>query len=214
MSVEPFGIRFPIPGWNTGASSPTAQFTSVASPPREKALPPAAPAAAAPAGGKTIKLGVRTALSGSVAKPGNEVLNSGQLAVDEWNAKGGAGGMKIEVLSVDDASNPGQSATVSEKLFGPFSNPVGQTVRIRNIPFQVVAVAGRKGQTPTGQDSDDVVFIPRTSFQAKIQGGLGKFLQGTIFISATNASAAERQVAELLRDRHRIGGARERRPIR
>ena len=86
------------------------------------------------------------------------------------------------------------------------SNPVGQTVRIRNIPFQVVAVAGKKGQTPTGQDSDDVVFIPRTTFQAKIQGGLGKFLQGTIFISATNASTAESQVTELLRDRHRIGG--------
>ena len=66
---------------------------------------------------------------------------------------------------------------MAEKLFGAGSNPVGQTVRIRNIPFQVVAVAGRKGQTPTGQDSDDVVFIPRTTFQAKIQGGLGKFLQ-------------------------------------
>jgi putative ABC transport system permease protein len=99
--------------------------------------------------------------------------------------------------------------TVAEKLFGVGSNPVGQTVRIRNIPFQVVAVAGKKGQTPTGQDSDDVVFIPRTTFQAKIQGGLGKFLQGTIFISATNASIAERQVTELLRDRHRIGGPSE-----
>jgi putative ABC transport system permease protein len=80
--------------------------------------------------------------------------------------------------------------TVAEKLFG-------------------VAVAGRKGQTPTGQDSDDVVFIPRTTFQAKIQGGLGKFLQGTIFISATNATTAETQVTELLRDRHRIGGPSE-----
>ncbi|HEY1417578.1 MAG TPA: ABC transporter permease [Myxococcaceae bacterium] len=99
--------------------------------------------------------------------------------------------------------------TVAEKLFSVGSNPVGQTVRIRNIPFQVVAVAGKKGQTPTGQDSDDVVFIPRTTFQAKIQGGLGKFLQGTIFISATNASIAERQVTELLRDRHRIGGPSE-----
>ncbi|HSP19253.1 MAG TPA: ABC transporter permease [Myxococcaceae bacterium] len=100
-------------------------------------------------------------------------------------------------------------ATVADKLFGPSSNPVGQTVRIRNIPFQVTAVAARKGQTPTGQDSDDVVFIPRTTFQSKIQGGLGKFLQGTIFISATDAVAAERQVADLLRDRHRIGGPTE-----
>jgi putative ABC transport system permease protein len=100
-------------------------------------------------------------------------------------------------------------ATVAEKLFGPNSNPVGQVVRIRNIPFQVVAVAEKKGQTPMGQDYDDVVFIPRTTFQTKIQGGLGKFLNGTIFISATDVNAAERKVTELLRDRHRIGGPTE-----
>lgn len=72
-------------------------------------------AAKAP-GGKTIKIGVRTALTGSVAKPGNEVLHSVELAVDEWNGKGGAAGMHVEVLPVDDASNPAQAATVSEKL--------------------------------------------------------------------------------------------------
>jgi putative ABC transport system permease protein len=100
-------------------------------------------------------------------------------------------------------------ATVAEKLFGPNSNPVGQVVRIRNIPFQVVAVADKKGQTPMGQDYDDVAFIPRTTFQTKIQGGLAKFLSGTIFISASDVNAAERQVTELLRDRHRIGGPTE-----
>ena len=97
-------------------------------------------------------------------------------------------------------------ATVAEKLFGPNSNPVGLVVRIRNIPFQVIAVATRKGQNPNGQDYDDAVFIPRTTFIAKIQGGLGKFINGAIFISATNAATAEKQVTELLRDRHRIGG--------
>ena len=98
-------------------TKPAAAPTTAAAP-AASAASPAAPttAAAAPAGGKTIKLGVRTALSGSVAKPGNEVLNSVQLAVDEWNAKGGVAAMKIDVVGVDDASNPGQSATVSEKL--------------------------------------------------------------------------------------------------
>jgi branched-chain amino acid transport system substrate-binding protein len=77
---------------------------------------PGAAAATAPAGGKVLKLGVRTALTGSVAKPGQEVLHSVELAVEEWNAKGGIAGMKIEVVGVDDASNPSQAATVSEKL--------------------------------------------------------------------------------------------------
>jgi branched-chain amino acid transport system substrate-binding protein len=80
------------------------------------AAPTPAPAAAAPTGGRTIKLGVRTALSGSVAKPGNEVLRSVELAVEQWNARGGVAGMRIEVAAVDDASNPAQASTVSERL--------------------------------------------------------------------------------------------------
>ena len=62
--------------------------------------------------------------------------------------------------------------TVVDKLFGPSADPVGQTVRIRNIPFQVVGVLARKGQSPMGQDYDDAVFIPSTTFMTKIQGGL------------------------------------------
>ena len=97
--------------------------------------------------------------------------------------------------------------TVVEKLFGASADPVGQTVRIRNIPFQVVAVLAKKGQSPSGQDYDDAVFVPRTTFQAKIQGGLQKFIAGAIFVErhadATTAREADRR--ELLRDRHRIG---------
>ena len=70
--------------------------------------------------------------------------------------------------------------TVVDKLFGAGADPVGQTVRIRNIPFQVVGVLARKGQSPMGQDYDDAVFIPSTTFMTKIQGGLEKFMQGTI----------------------------------
>ena len=43
--------------------------------------------------------------------------------------------------------------TVVEKLFGPNADPVGQMVRIRNIPFQVVGVLARKGQSPRGRTS-------------------------------------------------------------
>ena len=50
--------------------------------------------------------------------------------------------------------------TVVDKLFGPNADPVGQTVRIRNIPFQVVGVLARKGQSPMGQDYDDAVVHP------------------------------------------------------
>jgi putative ABC transport system permease protein len=93
--------------------------------------------------------------------------------------------------------------TVVEKLFGPNASPVGQSVRIRNIPFQVVGVLARKGQSPMGQDYDDGVFIPSSTFSTKIQGGLKKFLAGTIMVSAT--ARAERQMTALLRERHHLG---------
>jgi putative ABC transport system permease protein len=108
------------------------------------------------------------------------------------------GGSKVVVL--------GQ--TVVDKLFGPNANPVGQSVRIRNIPFQIVGVLARKGQSPMGQDYDDGVFIPWTTFMAKIQGGLKKFLPGTIMVSASSQDAtsrAERQITSLLRERHNLG---------
>jgi putative ABC transport system permease protein len=98
--------------------------------------------------------------------------------------------------------------TVSEKLFGVGGNPVGQAVRIRNIPFQVVGVLVRKGQSPMGQDYDDGVVIPSSTFLTKIQGGLKKFLSGNIMVSASSADAtsrAQRQITALLRERHHLG---------
>jgi putative ABC transport system permease protein len=97
--------------------------------------------------------------------------------------------------------------TVVDKLFGPGADPIGQMVRIRNIPFQVVGVLARKGQSPMGQDYDDGVFIPSTTYMTKIQGGLKKYLQGTIMASARSADAtskAQRQITALLRERHNL----------
>jgi len=98
--------------------------------------------------------------------------------------------------------------TVVEKLFGQNTDPVGQIVRIKNIPFEVKGVLSRKGQSPTGQDYDDGVFIPLKTFQTKVQGGLSQFLNGVIYVGATSTAAtskAQQQVTNLLRDRHRIG---------
>ena len=97
--------------------------------------------------------------------------------------------------------------TVVDKLFGTSADAVGQIVRIKNIPFEVVGVLEKKGQSAMGQDYDDGAFVPQSTFQSKIQGGLQKFLSGTIFIGATSTDAtarAEEQIESLLRDRHRI----------
>jgi len=97
--------------------------------------------------------------------------------------------------------------TVVDKLYGPHVDPVGQMVRIKKVPFQIVGVLAKKGQSPMGQDFDDGVYVPHTTFQAKIQGGLQKYLAGAILVSATTAAStvrAQQQITELLRDRHHI----------
>jgi putative ABC transport system permease protein len=107
------------------------------------------------------------------------------------------GGAKVAVVG----------STVGTKLFGEGINPVGQTIRVKNIPFTIVGQTASKGQSPMGQDYDDVVFIPYTTFSEKIQGGLGKYINGMVMLSAVapeQTQRAEQQVSELLRDRHHI----------
>jgi putative ABC transport system permease protein len=102
--------------------------------------------------------------------------------------------------------------TVSERLFGASSDPIGQTVRIANVPFQVVGVAARKGQSAGGNDYDDVVYVPVTTYLTKIQGSLQKYIPGTIMIEVTSddvTTAAAEHVSALLRDRHGIPVAGE-----
>ncbi|HKP55373.1 MAG TPA: ABC transporter permease [Polyangiales bacterium] len=97
--------------------------------------------------------------------------------------------------------------TVVDQLFGRSADPLGQVVRIRNVPFTVVGVLARKGQSPMGQDYDDTAIVPETTFQAKIRGGLQKFIQGIIFVSAVSPDQINRtssQISSLLRERHNL----------
>jgi len=56
--------------------------------------------------------------------------------------------------------------TVAANLFGG-ADPIGQTIRIKHVPFTVVGVLERKGQSPTGQDQDDVVLMPISTAKRK-----------------------------------------------
>ncbi|HEY9765904.1 MAG TPA: ABC transporter permease [Chroococcales cyanobacterium] len=107
------------------------------------------------------------------------------------------GGNKVAILGI----------TVVDKLFGADVDPIGEIVRIRNIPFQVVGVLAKKGQSANGQDYDDTVVVPESTFRTKIQGGLQKFLSGWIMVSAASSEALPRtqqQLTDLLRDRHHL----------
>ncbi len=125
--------------------------------------------------------------------------------IRNWPISTGAAFVQADVDTGSKVIVLGQ--TVVDKLYGPTSNPVGQSVRVGSTPFRIIGVADRKGQSATGQDYDDAAFIPYTTFAQKIQGGLGKFLSGQIFVASTGAdttSRAQADISALLRERHHI----------
>jgi putative ABC transport system permease protein len=93
--------------------------------------------------------------------------------------------------------------TIADQLFGG-TDPIGQVIRIKKVPFLVVGVLSRKGQNVMGQDQDDTVLVPYTTAMKRITGS---DRLGSITMTAVNADMleeAQRQVEALLRQRHRI----------
>ena len=127
------------------------------------------------------------------------------LEVRSWPLARGSGFSQSDVEGGNKMAVLGQ--TVVDKLFGAYADPVGQSVRIKNVPFQVIGVLAKKGQSQMGQDNDDTLIIPQTTFQAKIRGGLQKYIQGIIMVSAVSTEdtpKAQTQITDLLRDRHHL----------
>jgi putative ABC transport system permease protein len=93
--------------------------------------------------------------------------------------------------------------TLADSLY-PGADPVGQDIRVMNLPFRVVGVMARKGQDPQGRDQDDVAFAPYTTVQKKI---LGRDRVQIAFVSAISQDAtytAQSQITDLLRQRHKL----------
>jgi putative ABC transport system permease protein len=92
--------------------------------------------------------------------------------------------------------------TVADKLFQG-EDPIGQTIRLRNLMFRVVGVLAAKGST-FGQDQDDTAVIPYTTIQKKFMNriipSVGQIMVATV--SERAAAVAETQIAQLLRQRH------------
>src|SRR5436190_1460688 len=104
-------------------------------------------------------------------------------------------------------------STVAKNLFGD-ADPVGQVIRIKNVPFTVDGVLASKGQSPTGQDQDDTVIIPLTTAKRKVLGGSQANMNAvsSIMVQARGQNQmkeAERQVTDLLRQRHRLQTGQE-----
>jgi putative ABC transport system permease protein len=95
--------------------------------------------------------------------------------------------------------------TIADNLFQG-SEAVGQTIRIRNLPYQVIGVLTPKGQSANGQDQDDIAIMPYTTVQKKMtNSAIPRINRITVSaIGAQATGAAKDQITELLRERHSI----------
>ena len=95
--------------------------------------------------------------------------------------------------------------TIVRELF-PSDNPVGQQLRVGNIPFVVVGVLGRKGASLTGEDQDNVMLMPYTTVKKRLQGTSFSNV-AAILVSARAPELIELakvEIQQLLMDRHNI----------
>jgi putative ABC transport system permease protein len=98
--------------------------------------------------------------------------------------------------------------TVAQQLFGD-ADPLDQVIRIKKVPVTVVGVLARKGQNSMGQDQDDTVIVPISTYRNRIQGGTGGKLKrvGSISVKVKegqNMKAAEENIKQLLRQRFKV----------
>jgi putative ABC transport system permease protein len=127
------------------------------------------------------------------------------LEVRDWSLESGrlfepaeqAGSAKVAWL--------GQ--TVARELFGD-EDPIDQVIRVRGVPFTVIGVLARKGQNSMGQDQDDVVIMPMSTFRNRIWNAGGNVRRiWTIHVKVREGQSmklAEESVRELLRQRLKV----------
>jgi putative ABC transport system permease protein len=124
----------------------------------------------------------------------------------DWGAVSG------RLLTPDDVDAASKvvvlGQTVAENLFGG-TDPLDQTVRIKAVPFTVVGVLARKGQSTRGDDQDDTLMVPLSTAKKKVLGVSQANARsvGSILVKVTEPgrmTEAESQIRDLLRERHHL----------
>ena len=98
--------------------------------------------------------------------------------------------------------------TTAHTLFGD-TDPVGKMIRVKKVPFTIIGILDRKGQSIQGQDQDDVVIMPLTTARNRVLGAseANRRAVGAILVKMENGvdlDATQKQIQLLLRQRHRI----------
>jgi putative ABC transport system permease protein len=123
------------------------------------------------------------------------------LAVKGWDVVRGGMFTDVDIERAGTVCVLGQ--TIVDQLFGD-QNPIGETVRVKDQPCQVIGVLAVKGQSATGQDQDDTFLMPYSTVMKKVKG---QTWLDDIMCTATSAAAVDRaedEITSLLHERHHI----------
>jgi putative ABC transport system permease protein len=162
----------------------------------------------------------------SLAAVSPEIRASGQIIYSNQNTQTTVEGVSEEYLSIrklnigsgrifNDTEIRDMSKvciigqTVVKNLFGEGNDPVGLSIRIKNLPFQVIGVLESKGESSMGQDQDDIILAPYTTVQSRL--ATIDYLNG-IYASAVSdekSAAAITEVTDILRRTHKLKETQE-----
>ena len=128
------------------------------------------------------------------------------LEAREWPLQSGRTFEAAEMQGSAKVAMIGQ--TVAEQLFGE-SDPLDQVIRVKKVPVTVIGILGKKGQNSLGQDQDDIVIVPLSTYRNRIQGGnAGKLRRvGSISVKIKEGQSmkiAEENIKDLLRQRMKV----------
>ncbi len=167
--------------------------------------------------------GIRDKVAGVVAVSG-QIEDSGPVVRGNANWTSNLSGVHAEYLTVRDwpvaagrdlepadvrsgAKVAILGATVAKEIF-PGENPVGASIRIRNVPFEVVGVLAAKGQSVMGRDQDDIVLLPITTARLRVSGKsqVQNDRVGRIYVKvdeAADMAEVQEDIENLLRQRRK-----------
>jgi len=126
------------------------------------------------------------------------------LNIREWTIASGRPIVDQDVRNSTKVCLLGKS--IVDNLYGAI-DPIGTILRIKKVPFTVIGVLEAKGQTLTGQDQDDRIYVPITTAQKKIFGRTIPGMVQFLMVKTNNVEVmdeAVQQINDLLRQRHRI----------
>jgi putative ABC transport system permease protein len=123
------------------------------------------------------------------------------LEIRDWPLASGDFFTDKDVVSRAKVAVLGQ--TVVKQLFAN-EDPIGQQIRIRNVPFRVIGVLTSKGQSAMGSDLDDIIFAPSTTVLDRLSGGRYiSYIQASA-ISTDQIDAAQQQLKSIMREAHHL----------